>query len=86
MKQGIIFDMDGVLVHTDRFHYLAWKQLANAKGIPFDETVNRRLRGLSREASLDIILEGCPGAAYSEAERRRCARRKTKSAAATSPP
>lgn len=69
MKQGVIFDMDGVLVHTDRFHYLAWKRLTDAKGIPFDETVNRRLRGLSREASLDIILEGCPGAAYSAAEK-----------------
>lgn len=52
-----IFDLDGVLVHTDRFHYLAWKMLADKLGIYFDETINNRLRGVSRMASLEIILE-----------------------------
>ena len=55
---GIIFDLDGVLVHTDEFHYQAWKQLADRLGIPFDRQVNNRLRGVSRMASLEIILEG----------------------------
>ena len=55
---GIIFDLDGVLVHTDEFHYQAWKQLADRLRIPFDRQVNNRLRGVSRMASLEIILEG----------------------------
>lgn len=54
---GIIFDLDGVLVHTDEFHYQAWKQLADRLRIPFDRQVNNRLRGVSRMASLEIILE-----------------------------
>lgn len=54
---GIIFDLDGVLVHTDEFHYRAWKQLAGRLNIPFDRQVNDRLRGVSRMASLEIILE-----------------------------
>lgn len=55
--KGIIFDLDGVLCHTDHFHYQAWKMLADKLGIPFDETVNNRLRGVSRMESLEIILE-----------------------------
>ena len=54
---GIIFDLDGVIVHTDKFHYQAWKRLADRIGVEFDETINNRLRGVSRLASLDIILE-----------------------------
>lgn len=56
--KGIIFDLDGVLVNTDKYHYLAWKQIADRLGIYFDEEINNRLRGVSRMASLDIILEG----------------------------
>lgn len=55
--QGVIFDLDGVLCHTDEYHYLAWQALADKIGVPFDRTVNERLRGVSRMASLDIILE-----------------------------
>lgn len=55
--KGIVFDLDGVLVHTDEFHYQAWKQMADRLGIPFDREVNNRLRGVSRMASLEIILE-----------------------------
>lgn len=55
--KGIIFDLDGVLVHTDEFHYQAWKQLADRLHIPFNRQVNDRLRGVSRMASLEIILE-----------------------------
>ena len=57
MVKTIIFDLDGVLVYTDRFHYLAWKKMADRIGIPFDETINNRLRGVSRMDSLEIILE-----------------------------
>lgn len=57
MKKGMIFDLDGVIVSTDHFHYLAWKKMADDEGITFDETINNRLRGVSRMASLEIILE-----------------------------
>ena len=55
--KGIIFDLDGVICHTDQYHYQAWKKLADRLGIYFDETINHRLRGVSRMASLEIILE-----------------------------
>ncbi len=56
-KRAVIFDLDGVICSTDKYHYLAWKALADRLGIPFDETINNRLRGVSRMASLEIILE-----------------------------
>ena len=56
-KKAVIFDLDGVICFTDRFHYLAWKALADRLGIYFDEKINDRLRGVSRMASLEIILE-----------------------------
>ena len=55
--KAVIFDLDGVLVFTDKYHYLAWKKLADKMGIEFTEKDNDRLRGVSREESLDIILE-----------------------------
>ncbi len=55
--KGYIFDLDGVLVDTAKYHFLAWKRLANELNIPFDENDNERLKGVSRMASLDIILE-----------------------------
>ena len=55
--EGIVFDLDGVICFTDKYHYLAWKALADRLGIYFDEKINNRLRGVSRMASLDIILE-----------------------------
>ncbi|MGE4489443.1 MAG: beta-phosphoglucomutase [Kiritimatiellales bacterium] len=55
--EAVIFDLDGVLLSTDEFHYNAWKQLADREGIHFDKTINERLRGVSRMESLDIILE-----------------------------
>jgi beta-phosphoglucomutase len=57
--KGIIFDLDGVICSTDRYHYLAWKAVADRLGIYFDETINHRLRGVSRMESLEIILERC---------------------------
>ena len=56
MKQGIIFDLDGVLLSTDEMHYTAWKSIADELGVPFGRTENNLLRGVSRMASLEIIL------------------------------
>lgn len=55
--KGIIFDLDGVICFTDEYHYQAWKAMADSIGVEFDRTINNRLRGVSRMASLDIILE-----------------------------
>ena len=55
--KGVVFDLDGVICFTDQYHYLAWKTVADQEGIYFDKTINNRLRGVSRMASLDIILE-----------------------------
>ena len=60
-KKAVIFDLDGVICFTDKFHYQAWKALADRLGIYFDEKTNDRLRGVSRMASLDIILERAAG-------------------------
>ena len=51
-----IFDLDGVLCHTDKFHFAAWAALAKNLDLPFDASVNDRLRGVSRMESLDIVL------------------------------
>lgn len=59
--KGLIFDLDGVIVFTDKFHYQAWKQMADKMAIYFDETINNRLRGVSRAESLEIILEKYEG-------------------------
>lgn len=54
--RGIIFDLDGVIVSTDHYHYLAWKNMANSINVDFNEKTNDRLRGVSRRESLEIIL------------------------------
>lgn len=56
-KKAVLFDLDGVLVTTDDCHYRAWKQMADEEQIPFTRADNERLRGVSRMASLEIILE-----------------------------
>ena len=56
MLKAIIFDLDGVLCHTDRYHYQAWKACADRLELQFDETKNNLLRGVSRMESLNIIL------------------------------
>jgi beta-phosphoglucomutase len=55
--KACIFDLDGVIVDTAKYHYLAWKKLATMLNINFTEENNERLKGVSRMASLDIILE-----------------------------
>ncbi len=56
MIKGIIFDLDGVLLSTDEYHFLAWQVIAKKLNIPFDRNINNKLRGLSRMDSLNIIL------------------------------
>ena len=58
MRTGAcIFDLDGVLVDTAKYHFKAWKRLTDMLGIDFTENDNERLKGVSRMASLEIILE-----------------------------
>jgi beta-phosphoglucomutase len=59
--KAVIFDLDGVIVFTDKFHYKAWKVVADKLPVFFDETINNRLRGVSRMDSLEIILEKYEG-------------------------
>jgi len=54
--RAVIFDLDGVLCSTDKYHYAAWKKLADRLGIPFDVSMNDKLRGVSRMESLDLML------------------------------
>ena len=68
MIKAVIFDLDGVIVSTDHYHYLAWKQLADELGIYFDEKINEGLRGVSRKESLDIILKNS-NKLFSESEK-----------------
>ncbi|MCK4551616.1 MAG: beta-phosphoglucomutase [Tenericutes bacterium] len=65
MNKAVIFDLDGVIVSTDGYHYKAWKLLADREGIYFDKDINNRLRGVSRRKSLEIILEKS-NSSYSE--------------------
>ena len=58
---AVIFDLDGVICHTDKYHYQAWKAVADELGIYFDEEINNRLRGVSRMESFEIILERYEG-------------------------
>lgn len=55
--KGLIFDLDGVVVDTAKYHYLAWKKLAGDLGFGFSEKDNERLKGVSRIQSLEILLE-----------------------------
>ncbi len=55
--KGFIFDLDGVIVDTAKYHYLAWKELARGLGFDFTEKDNEQLKGVSRMRSLDILLE-----------------------------
>ena len=56
-EKGLIFDLDGVLTDTAKYHYLAWKKLADELGYYFDEEINELLKGVSRINSFEIILE-----------------------------
>ncbi|ETT59309.1 beta-phosphoglucomutase [Paenibacillus sp. FSL R7-277] len=75
--KGAIFDLDGVIVDTAKYHYLAWRSLAGELGFPFTEQDNERLKGVSRMRSLDILLE-IGGLEYSEAEKLAMAEKKNR--------
>lgn len=66
--KAVIFDLDGVICFTDKYHYQAWKEIADREGIYFDGQINNRLRGVSRMESLEIILERADKT-YTEAEK-----------------
>ncbi|MGB5403488.1 MAG: beta-phosphoglucomutase [Robiginitalea sp.] len=55
--KGFIFDLDGVIVDTAKYHYLAWKQLADHLGIPFTIQDNEKFKGVSRKRCLELLLE-----------------------------
>ena len=76
--KGLIFDLDGVIVFTDKFHFQAWKALADRLGIYFDEKINHRLRGVSRMESLEIILERYEGKPFTAEEKEALAEEKNK--------
>ncbi|QAU25470.1 beta-phosphoglucomutase [Dyella sp. M7H15-1] len=73
--KGVIFDLDGVIADTAIIHHAAWKKLAAEIGIPFDDAVGERLKGVDRRASLDILLEKA-SRPYSEGEKEALATRK----------
>jgi len=73
--QACLFDLDGVLVDTAKYHFIAWKELADDLGFPFTEQDNERLKGVSRVASLNILLE-IGGLSFSEAEKVKLAEKK----------
>ncbi len=75
MIKAVLFDLDGVIVSTDGCHYRAWKRMADEEGIYFDEKINDRLRGVSRMASLEIVLERA-SRSYTEEEKVALAARK----------
>lgn len=54
--KAVLFDLDGVICHTDKLHYIAWKRLADEMGIYFDEELNGRFRGVSRMKCLEMLI------------------------------
>lgn len=73
--RAAIFDLDGVIVDTAKYHYLAWKRLASEYGFDFTERDNERLKGVSRARSLEILLE-IGGLTFDEAAKARMAAQK----------
>lgn len=73
--KAALFDLDGVIVDTAKYHYLAWKRLANELGFDFTEKDNERLKGVSRMRSLEILLE-VGGLNFNEEEKLKLAEKK----------
>lgn len=78
MIQGVIFDLDGVIVDTAKYHFLAWKRLAAELGFDFTEEHNERLKGVSRMASLEILLSVGGIQHLSDAEKQQLAEKKNR--------
>ena len=77
MKKGLVFDLDGVITDTAKFHYIAWKNMAEKLGIIIYEKFNEQLKGISRTESLERILEfGGKADAYTEEEKEKLAAQK----------
>ena len=70
--QAGLFDLDGVIVDTAKYHYRAWRETANSLGFDLSEAQNERLKGISRMESLEVIL-GIGGVAIGVAEKERLA-------------
>ena len=75
MIRACIFDLDGVIVDTAKYHFIAWRRLANELGFDFDESFNEKLKGVSRMKSLELILEQ-GGVSLSEEEQQTWATKK----------
>ncbi len=69
MNKAMLFDLDGVLVDTAKYHFIAWKKLADELGIPFTAEDNERFKGVSRARCMEILLE-LGGRAMDEEEQR----------------
>ncbi|CQR54107.1 beta-phosphoglucomutase [Paenibacillus riograndensis] len=75
--EAVIFDLDGVITDTAEYHYIAWKQLGESIGIPFDREFNETLKGISRGESLERILRlGGKETEFTPVEKAELARRK----------
>ena len=75
MIEACIFDLDGVIVDTAKYHFIAWRSLAEKLGFEFTQDDNERLKGVSRMKSLDILLE-IGGLEFSELEKLAMAEKK----------
>lgn len=75
--KAVIFDLDGVITDTAEYHFLAWKHIAEQINIPFDRDMNERLKGISREESLEsILISGGAETKYTNAEKQELMHRK----------
>lgn len=74
--KAILFDLDGVVLSTDHYHYLAWKKLADELNIPYTVEDNERTRGVSRMESLEVVLEKYTGKPFTQEEKVAFAERK----------
>ncbi|HSR04274.1 MAG TPA: HAD family hydrolase, partial [Proteiniclasticum sp.] len=73
--KAVVFDLDGVLVNTDRFHYLAWKSILQDLGKDFSVEDNEQIKGVARSRSLEILLQ-MKNIKMSEVEKMRVLRKK----------
>ncbi|HPN37317.1 MAG TPA: beta-phosphoglucomutase [Melioribacteraceae bacterium] len=75
MNKGVIFDLDGVLVTTDEYHYKSWVKISEEEGIPFSWEMNNNFRGVGRMECVDILLSHS-NKKYSKEEKEEIAKRK----------
>ncbi len=73
--KAVVFDLDGVLVNTDRFHYLAWKRILQEMGTDFSIEENEQIKGVARSRSLEILLQ-MKNITMSQVEKMRILRKK----------